>query len=260
MLTAHVSRDVPPFAEVAPDLVVPPGLEQVILHGLQKVSSERTQSATEYMEALDHVLHAAGVEMAMAPRASGAMMTPTPPPGSLHVGMLATPTPGSLHAHMMGTPAGGTAVTPMPTSDSVPVVRRTSIADAGPLPKKYIVTAILIVLAAIGTALYVVSSNRAKTTVTSSVPVVVPIPIGGTSTVDKQTRIKAALPDLATGKTCADRKAASPVLVELGDASVVPELKRARYRCAGGVLGIGESNANACLKSEAEKASQTLTK
>jgi hypothetical protein len=265
MLTAHVSRDVPSFAEVAPDLVVPPGLEQVILHGLQKVSSERTQSATEYMEALDQVLRAAGIEMSMAPRASGQMFVPTPPPGSLHAGMLATPTPGSLHAHMMGTPAGGTAVTPTMsmdvhmTGDSVPIVRKT-IADAGPLPRKYIVVAILIVVGAIATALYVVSSSSTKSAVNSgSTAVVVPVPIAGMSTVDKETRFKAALHDLEAGKTCADRKAAIPVLVELGDVRAVPDLKKARYRGAGGVLGIGESNVNACLRSDAEKAIQTLS-
>jgi len=259
MLTAHVSRDVPPFAEVAPDLVVPPGLEQVILQGLQKVSSERTQSAIQYMEALDQVLGAAGVSMSMAPRASGQMVVPTPPPGSLHMGMLATPTPGSLHAHMMGTPAGGTAVTAMVTSDSVPIVKKTAIADAGPLPRKYIVVAILIVLAAIGTALYVVSSSKSKAAVDGTAStVVVSVPIGGISTVDKETRFKAALHDLEAGKTCADRKAAIPTLVELGDARAVPDLKKARYRGAGGVLGIGESNVNACLRSDAEKAIQTL--
>jgi serine/threonine-protein kinase len=263
MLTAHVSRDVPSFAEVAPDLAVPPGLEEVIQHGLAKVSSERTQSATEYMEALDQVLRAAGVDMSMAPRASGAMMVPTPPPGMLHAGMM-TPTPGSLHMHqaqMMGTPAGGTAVTPMMTGDSVPIVRKTAIADAGPLPTKYIVVAILIVLAAIATALYVVSSNSSKAAVNGTAStVIVPVPIGGVSSVDKETRYKAALHDLEAGKTCADRKAAIPELVELGDERAIPELKKARYRGAGGVLGIGESNANACLKTEAEKAIQALSK
>ena len=83
-----------------------------------------------------------------------------------------------------------------------------------------------------------------------------PVPVGGESTVDKETRFKAALHDLETGKTCADRKAAIPMLVELGDAAAIPALKRARYRGRGGVLGIGESNANACLRADAEKAIQ----
>ncbi|HSN25849.1 MAG TPA: serine/threonine-protein kinase [Kofleriaceae bacterium] len=258
MLTAHVSRDVPSFAEAAPDLVVPPGLEQVIQRGLSKVSSERIQSANEYMEALDQVLRGAGIEMSMMPRASGAYGIPTPPQG-----VYVTPTPGALHAHMMGTPARGTAVASTmsvevaATRDSVPVVRKTSIADAAPLPKKYGVIAILIVLGAIATALYVWSSHSGKGGTANTV--VVPVPVGGESTVDKETRFKAALHDLEAGKTCADRKAAIPVLVDLGDPRAIPDLKRARYRGTGGVLGIGESNANQCLKTEAEKAIQTLS-
>jgi serine/threonine-protein kinase len=60
MLTAHVSRDPPPFAEVAPDLQVPPGLEAVINLGLAKVSAERISSALEYMQKLDEVTRAVG--------------------------------------------------------------------------------------------------------------------------------------------------------------------------------------------------------
>jgi predicted Ser/Thr protein kinase len=251
MLTAHVSRDVPSFAEVAPDLVVPPGLEQVIQRGLAKISSERIQSANEYMEALDQVLRNAGIEMSMMPRASGALIVPTPPPGT-------------LHAQMMGTPAQGTAVTPMPMTLEVPVTARTSrtaIAESGPLPKKYIVIAVLIVLAAIATALYVVMSGNTDKLREGGNAVVVPLPVGvPMSPVDKDTRLKAAFHDLATGKTCADRKAAIPVLVELGDPRAIPELKKARYRGTGGVLGLGESNANQCLKADAEKAIQDLTK
>ena len=66
--------------------------------------------------------------------------------------------------------------------------------------------------------------------------------------------------DLDTGKTCADRKAAIPTLVEVGGDEAIKALKRARYRGRGGVLGIGESNANACLKTEAELAIQKLQK
>ncbi|MBV8759662.1 MAG: serine/threonine protein kinase [Deltaproteobacteria bacterium] len=262
MLTAHVSRDVPSFAEAAPDLVVPPGLEQVIQRGLAKVSSERIQSATEYMEALDQVLRSAGIEMSMMSRSSGSYGIPTPP-----AGVIVTPTPGSLHAHMMGTPARGLpasvaqtmSVDVQMTGDSVPVARpsRPSIADAAPLPKKYGVFAVLIVIAAIATALYVWQSHDGKGGTATAV--VVPVPVGGESMVDKETRFKAALHDLEAGKTCADRKAAIPVLVELGDARAIPDLRRARYRGTGGVLGIGESNANQCLKTDAEKAIQTLT-
>jgi serine/threonine-protein kinase len=253
MLTAHVSRDVPTFAEVAPGLVVPPGLEQVINHGLAKVSAERIQTATEYMEALDQVLRAAGIEMSMMPRASGAMMVPTPP-----VGVLITPVPGMLRS---GTPATGVAQTQsidvQMTSDSVPVQRpRTTLAEAPPIPRKWLTMAAVVVLVAVAIAMYLLATHAAKGGAPNTV--VVPVPIGGESTVDRETRLKAALHDLETGKTCADRKAAIPTLVQLGDKDAIPALRHARYRGTGGVLGIGESNANACLKSDAEKAIESL--
>ena len=75
---------------------------------------------------------------------------------------------------------------------------------------------------------------------------------------DKETQLKAALHDLATGKTCAERKAAIPTLVALGDKSAVPSLKKARYRGRGGLLGLGEKNANACLRKDAEAAIKSL--
>ena len=252
MLTAHVSRDVPAFAEVAPDLVVPPGLEPVIQHGLAKVSAERIQTSTEYMDALDQVLRAAGIDMSMLPRASGSMMATTPP-----AGVLITPVPGMLRA---GTPASGVAQTMSidvaMTGDSIPVKRPTSIAEAPPIPRKWMTIAAVVVLIAVAVAMYLLASRAANKGTPNTV--VVPVPVGGASTVDHETRFKAALHDLETGKTCADRKAAIPTFIELGDKDAIPALRKARYRGTGGLLGIGESNANACLKSDAERAIELL--
>jgi hypothetical protein len=39
----------------------------------------------------------------------------------------------------------------------------------------------------------------------------------------------------------------------------VPVLKKARYRMRGGVLGIGDSNTNSCLKADAEAAMKKLS-
>jgi hypothetical protein len=87
---------------------------------------------------------------------------------------------------------------------------------------------------------------------------VIPIPvlIPGPSA---EERYKAALLDLEQGKTCPDRKAAVAKLVEIGDARAVPALKKARYRMRGGVLGVGSSNTNSCLKADAEAAIDTLS-
>jgi hypothetical protein len=249
MLTAHVSRDVPAFAEVAPDLQVPPGLEAVIGKGLAKISDERFPSANEYADALGQVLAAAGFHMAL-PRASGQVIIPTPPPGTLTF----TP-PGGVRATMTP-PIGVTSVGHAATvSMETTGITRTSIADAGPLPRKWIAAAMVIVLGAASLAIFLLATRK-----TSSTPVVVPMPVGaGMSKVDRETRVKAALHDLATGKTCADRKEAVAQLAALGDPDAIPALKKARYRGAGGVLGIGESNANACLRADAEKAIQDLS-
>ncbi len=83
-------------------------------------------------------------------------------------------------------------------------------------------------------------------------PIIPPLPG------DKATQLRAALHDLETGKTCADRKAAIPKIVDIGDKSAVAALKKARYRGRGGLLGIGERNANACLRKDAEAAIKAL--
>jgi serine/threonine protein kinase len=242
MLTAHVSRDVPPFSEVAPDLQVPPGLEDVIQAGLQKISGERTRSALEYMQRLDEVARAAGFDFGGVARASGQISIPTPVRG-----VATTPHPYSTPTPMPFASEIGTA----PTMSTLPTAaRRVSLHDIRePLPQKYKLIALLLVLGAALAAVYFLtraSDNKQRTQIIS-VP-----------TADTATRLKAALHDLETGKTCADRKAAIPTLVEIGGDEAIKALRRARYRGRGGVLGIGESNANACLKSEAELGIQRL--
>jgi serine/threonine protein kinase len=291
MLTAHVSRDPPPFAEVAPDLQMPPGLEAVINHGLAKVSAERISSASEYAAKLDDIARAAGVDLPMVPRASGQlaipsgphtltpspgfMATPTPFPGhqTPYPGH-ATPFPGHpTHAPsghptpFPATPSGGTPVVPPPhhgelavaatqSLDSLPKsARQVSLAEAAsePLPKPVKVAAGVMVLGAIGIAAFMLLGGGSKSG--GGDPTLNPM---GAPAVDNETRLKAALHDLEAGKTCADRKAAIPVLAEIGDDRAIQALKRARYRMRGGVLGIGDSNTNACLKPDAERAIQAL--
>ena len=76
--------------------------------------------------------------------------------------------------------------------------------------------------------------------------------------IDNETRLKAAIHDLEDGATCAERRKAIPKIVELNDNKAIPALKKARYRGRGGVLGIGESNANYCLRTDAEAAIKFL--
>ena len=71
-------------------------------------------------------------------------------------------------------------------------------------------------------------------------------------------QLKALLRDLKAGKSCAARKATIPKIVALDDKAAIPALKRARYRMYGGLLGLGQKNANYCLKAAAEAAIKKL--
>ena len=269
MLTAHVSKDPPPFAEVAPDLELPPGIEGVIGRGLAKVSAERIGSALDYIHQLDEAMRAAGYDPMMlssgTPRASSQLSIPSGPHS------IATPAPGFMMTPpptAYGTAPSATAYAPIPYGDmgSAPTqsladlpsqARPVSLAHVNePLPRKLKMAALAIVAAAVVGAIYFLfihSPSPKKSAGAKPSVITVPVPV-----VDKETRLKAALHDLENGKTCADRKAAIPVLVQVGDERAIPVLKKARYRMRGGVLGIGDSNTNACLKSDAEVAIDAL--
>jgi serine/threonine protein kinase len=277
MLRAHVSLDPPPFSEVAPDLDLPRGIEAVINRALAKVSAERTSSALTYMEELDEAVRAAGFDpMTAVPRSSaqlpipsGPHAMPTPTPGSLF--MTPPPTaygtaPGASGRGNFQTPAQGNYVTqalygesgsaPMQSLDNIAQQRRaTSIADLSePLGKKMKMAALVIVLVAVAGAAYFMLFHSKSDSGTKTKIVTVPV----ANPVQRDTLLKAALHDLDNGKTCADRKAAIPTLIQLGDQKAIPALKKARYRMRGGVLGVGDSNTNACLKTDAETAIQAL--
>ncbi len=90
-------------------------------------------------------------------------------------------------------------------------------------------------------------------------PIVAPEPIAvPTSAAERQAMLKAALWDLQNGKTCALRRAAIPRLVALDEPAAVKPLQRARSRMVGGVLGLGSSNSNGCLVTDAKAAITTL--
>jgi serine/threonine protein kinase len=266
IMTAHVSREPPTFAQVAPDLQLPAGLEEVVRHGLEKVSAERTQSSNEYLAALDNVLRAAGYAV-MQPRASGQVAIPTPPPGSITRPAALTPP--------MATP--GVAFPVRATTQST---QPTTIHE--PLPRKWLVIAGIVFFAVIiiAIALKVGSSSKkpdaapkldstkkhAEADEPAPQPAAVsartapPMPITSVTpmTVDRETVMKAALHDLESSATCTDRKAAIPKLVALGDPRAIAPLKAARFRMRGGILGINDSNTNQCLKSDAEDAIKAL--
>jgi serine/threonine-protein kinase len=255
IMTAHVSREPPPFAEVAPGLALPAGLEALIHRGLAKVSGERISAASEYLQHVDAMLRVAGQSGLTSASSSSSLMIPIGP----HAGLGDTP---SLSTFL--TPSPTTTPTPfarelgtsptaiLPTSGvTVPRARHESVATAGaPIPRKWIFVAGALVVV-VGIIAFMLASH-------SHTKEPAPAPAFGESPVDKDMRLKAGLFDLETGKTCADRKAAIQPLVDLGDPRAVPDLKRARYRPTGGLAGIGESNANACLTKDADAAIKAL--
>lgn len=252
IMTAHVSREPPMFGEVVPDLELPPGLEQVVRDGLQKMSADRTQTASEYLTKLDDVLRAAGYAVPARGAQSG---IPTPLPGTLRM-----PT-------SEGTPAQPFLARAATVTAPVVLARH---APQEPIPRKWLVIAGIVFLAAvlIAIALKITAGDAAppkpaKRDKHAEVEVPAPIqaraaPAPVAATEDPDSELKAAILELQSGATCTDRKAALSKLVTLGDARAITPLKAARHRMRGGVLGIGESNSNACLKAEADAAIKAL--
>ena len=140
--------------------------------------------------------------------------------------------------------------------DSLPYpTRPVSLADvtSEPLPRQLKLVALAIVIVALAGAAYFLFLRGGKTGAVKQGVITLPVPVA-----DRETRLKAALHDLENGKTCADRKAAIPTLIQVGDERAIAALKKARHRMRGGVLGIGDNNTNACLKADAESAIQAL--
>ncbi len=285
MLGAHVSREPPRVAEVAPDVAIPAALEEVIQRGLIKTSADRISSAESYMGQLDTVLASTRLGTAPivhVPEALGSaptamLLSTTPPPGTLSQ---LTPAPGQDSSMILLTDRkDGAPALPAST-------RAISLADAPPIPRNWIkigaiVVSLLAVIAIIGGIASSCGSKPkptprdeptapaprpskpapAKPAPKAAAPardepsIPSPLPV---ATVDRDTQLKALLHDLETLATCTERKAVIAKLVELGDERAVAPLKAARYRMRGGVLGFRQSNANKCLKAEAEAAVKAL--
>jgi serine/threonine-protein kinase len=226
--TAHVTRPAPTIAAVAPTVDAPPALEEIVALGLKKSVGDRIPSAERYLAMIDDVI--------AAPRV--------------------------LHTPPVGLPvAEASKPIELPRA-----ARAVSIADAAPpIPRRWlrasaIVVAALVVLAIILAIVYRHRSSSSPSTPPSKpakraeAPVAAPVVATG----DPETALKAALHDLESGRTCADRKTAIGKLVGLADPRAIPSLKQARYNMHGGVFGYGAENWNACLKADAEAAIKTL--
>ncbi len=273
MLGAHVSREPPRVAEVAPDVAIPAALEDVIQRGLIKTSSDRISTADSYLAQLDEVVASTRLGSAPIIELQNAL-------GSAPTAMsmaTTTPAPGTLTSL---TPAPGHNDTMILLTDRKDPVRAVSLAEAPPIPRNWIRVGAVVVIAAAVIAIIVAiatrgdgastspppksadSAPKAKT-VAPKPPPPAPAPTPQMLTMpdsasDKDAKLKALLHELDTGLTCTNRKAAVAALVELGDERAIKPLKAARYRMRGGLLGFRQSNSNACLKADAEAAVKAL--
>ncbi|MBA3454342.1 MAG: protein kinase [Deltaproteobacteria bacterium] len=286
MLGAHVSREPPRIAEVAPDLDIPPALEDVIRHGLVKAQADRLSSATDYLAALDGLAEARGSAPALqflGQALDSQALGVAPTARSLASVAGATPAPFTPRPF---TPVPGTLSIPIADQDKTVVtpapMRAVSLADAPALPTSWgkigLVVIVLAVIAAL--ALKVISTPDEATPSTSTAPAKSGKPAATSEPPKTVTRppapdskpsspmiapldsstleLKALLQDLEKGRTCPDRRKAVSGLMMLGNKDAIPALKKARYRGRGGLLGIGASNTNKCLKADAEAAITSL--
>ncbi len=74
VMARHIKDQPPPLGEIAPELELPPGLERVLRRSLEKVPSERPQSAEAFIALIDAAVEEAGSA------ASGVHLTSVPPP------------------------------------------------------------------------------------------------------------------------------------------------------------------------------------
>jgi len=289
MLGAHVSREPPRIADLAPELEIPPALEDVIRHGLVKAQADRFTSANEYLTALDGVVAAvrgSGTPLQFLGQPVGTQGLGTAPTASFSpVNAMATPAP--------FTPVPGTLSIPINDQTIVtpPPMQAVSLANSPALPTSWGKIAVVVILLAIiaALALKVITTEAAKAptpkaptpapkatkpsaaaeppravappkTVMRPTPSPDPGPVPPVvAPLDSTSKeLKSLITSLEKSKTCTDRRKAVAGLLVLGNKDAIPALKKARYRMRGGLLGIGSSNANHCLKADAEAAITSL--
>ncbi len=278
MLGAHVSREPPRVAEVAPEVAIPPALEDVIQRGLIKTSADRITTADSYLAQLDEVVES--TRLGSTPIAAHDALGSAPTAMTITA---VTPAPGSLNSLASLTPAPGHNDTMVLLTDRKDPARPVSLAEAPAIPRNWIRvgTIVIGVFAAIALTMAIATRGgqdppgdplpksdappKARTVAPKPAPPPESKPepktipdLGKGAADDRDTKLKALLHDLDSGPTCTDRKEAVAGLVDLGDDRAIKPLKAARYRMRGGLLGFRQSNANGCLKAAAEAAVKAL--
>lgn len=100
--------------------------------------------------------------------------------------------------------------------------------------------------------------NRKQIAGAAAVAVTFCVLVAALSGPTHEEELSRALAQLTDGKKCQERREAVETLRALGDKAAIPALKKAQHRMYGGVLGIGQKNANACLRNDAKAAIKYL--
>jgi len=242
MLTAHAVAEPPPMSDIAPDAGIPLAVEELVRYGLAKAPADRIQRAGDYVARIDELL-------GRVPATSGAFAAPF---SGYHHASAVTPVMSGSHA--MPPAISGTHPTLLPP--------RTWRRPAAWIGGGILAVGLVAALASRGGDDGAKPKpTPAKSTPAKSAPKPTPPPETPKSAATPATSAyDAAIRDLTKGKTCEQRKVAVARLRELGDARAIPALKKARYRMRGGILGVGDSNTNSCLKADAEAAIAELSK
>ncbi len=257
MLTAHAVADVPPMKEVAPDADIPEAVEALVRDGLAKKVEDRIASAAEYVARIDALFGRAATPLPM--RVSGVEVAQAAP--------TMTPFPAM------------SPLTPTPTTTIAPSQRRIAMYVAGAILGVGFLAAIARCAGGGGSsdkkpapavakldarAAAKAPPPDAKPTPKPPPPVPQPAaaPDAGAAAAEPPVSAEytAAMTQLTKGKKCPDRKKAVLELQRIGDARAIPALKKAKKRMYGGLLGIGQKNANSCLVAAADAAIAELSK
>jgi serine/threonine-protein kinase len=249
MLGAHVGRPPPRVAEVAPDVVLPPGLEEVLQFGLAKITNERIRTAADYLALLEPIAPydpAMRVTMGSAP-----MSVATPMPGELGTAPTAslatTPMPGNFsQAEPPVSAVGLTSMldsfAPNPSLAMHTIAPPRSVAEASePIPKSWIAIGGIVVVALLILALVLLAAR--------SGPPVAPAvqPASPVMEPAKPVPARPAKPAPAKPKAAAIEEPPPPPPAPVAPeapAATVPEAKDAELKAATRELQVGKTCAD----------------
>ena len=164
MLGAHVGRRPPPIAEIAPEVELPAGLEELVQRGLAKLVVDRIATAADYLILLDQV---SPEPPPPRPRMTSqpAITLMTPPLGMPVLGSAPTATLDVIPSNSMTPQPGALATVALPNAPT----------GQFEIPRKWIAIGALVVVGLLIVA-FVLATTRTPTTVTVPVPVITPAP------------------------------------------------------------------------------------